>query len=112
MAKALEGRAQLVASQRAASRWASDDNSQLVIIQPPRQLLSVVGVRAALGRASLGEAAGRPETVLGYGCGKRVFRATRTSSARPFAQSQSILVAGVMPEAFTGLARGLLTASG
>jgi len=110
MAKALEGRAQLVASQRRGVEVGSDDNSQLVIIQPASpNYFQVVGVRAALGRASLGEAAGRPETVLGY----RLWQTRFSSDPHIVGKTvllnhKAFLVTGVMPEAFTGLARGLL----
>ena len=64
---------------------------------------------AALGRASLGEAAGRPETVLGYRLWQTQFASdphivgkTVLLDHKPF------LVAGVMPEAFAGLQRGIL----
>jgi predicted permease len=108
MAKALEGRAQLVASQRRGVQV--DDASEFVIIQPASSnYFQVVGVGAAVGRASLGEVAGRPETVLGY----RLWQ-TRFASD-PHIVGKTILlnhkafqVAGVMPEGFAGLARGIL----
>jgi len=109
MAKALEGRAQLVASQRRGVQVGADDNSQLVTIQPASaNYFQVVGVRAALGRASLGEAEGRPETVLGYRLWKTHFSSdphivgkTILLNHKPF------LVAGVMPEVFASLQRGI-----
>jgi predicted permease len=110
MAKALEGRAQLVATQRRGVLVGNGEDSQFVIIQPASpNYFQVVGVRAALGRASLGEAEGRPETVLGHRLWQTHFASdphivgkTVMLSHRPF------LVAGVMPKTFTGLQRGIL----
>ncbi len=110
MAKALEGRAQLAATQRRGVLVGEGEDSQFVIIQPASpNYFQVVGVRAALGRASLGEAEGRPETVLGYRLWQTRFSSdphivgkTVMLSHKPF------LVAGVMPEVFTGLQRGIL----
>jgi len=111
MAKALEGRAQLVASQRRGVQVGADDNSQFVIIEPASpNYFQVVGVRAALGRASLGESEGRPETVLGY----RLWQTRFSSDPHIVGKTvllnhKAFLVAGVMPEVFTGLQRGVLT---
>ncbi|MGA2272278.1 MAG: ADOP family duplicated permease [Bryobacteraceae bacterium] len=110
MAKALEGRAQLVATQRRSVLVGEGENSQQVIIQPASpNYFQVVGVKPALGRASIGEVEGRPETVLGYRLWQTHFSSdphivgkTVSLNHRPF------LVAGVMPEAFTGLQRGIL----
>ena len=109
MSKALEGKAELVTTQRRGVLVGADDNSQLVIIQPASpNYFQVVGVRAALGRASLGEAEGRLETVLGYRLWQTHFASdphivgkTVLLNHRPF------LVAGVMPEVFASLQRGI-----
>jgi predicted permease len=109
MAKALEGKAELVTTQRRGVLVGADDNSQLVTIQPASpNYFQVVGVRAALGRASLGEAEGRPETVLGYRLWQTHFASdphivgkTVLLNHKPF------LVAGVMPEVFASLQRGI-----
>ncbi len=108
MSKALEGHAQLVLSDRRGVQVG--DMSEFVIIQPASpNYFQVVGVRAALGRASLGEAEGRPETVLGY----RLWQTRFASDPQIVGKTvllnhKAFLVAGVMPEAFTGLARGIL----
>ncbi|HUE21771.1 MAG TPA: ABC transporter permease [Bryobacteraceae bacterium] len=108
MAKALEGRAQVVATRRRGVQVG--EGSDLVIIQAASaNYFRVVGVKAALGRASLGEAAGRPETVLGY----RLWQTRFASDPRIVGKTvllnhKAFLVAGVLPEAFTGLQRGLL----
>ena len=110
MARALEGRAKLIASQSRGVQVGDEDDGQLVIIQPASpNYFHVAGVRAALGRASLGVAAGRPETVLGYRLWQTRF------SGDPHIVGKTVLlnhkafvVAGVMPEVFTGLQRGVL----
>src|ERR1022692_3457916 len=108
MAKALEGRAQLVATQRRGVQVGEE--SDLVIIQPASaNYFQVVGVKAALGRASLGEAGGRPETVLGYRLWQTRFASDPQIVGRTvLLNHKAFLVAGVMPDGFTGLQRGLL----
>ncbi|MGD0666797.1 MAG: ADOP family duplicated permease [Bryobacteraceae bacterium] len=110
MAKALEGRAQFVATQRRGVQVGDSEDSQFVIIQPASpNFFQVLGVKAALGRASLGEAEGRPETVLGY----RLWQTQFSSDPHIVGKTvllnhKAFLVAGVMPEAFAGLERGVL----
>ena len=108
MAKALEGRAQLVATQRRGVQVGEE--SEMVIIQPASaNYFQVVGVKAALGRASLGEAGGRPETVLGYRLWQTRFASDPQIVGRTvLLNHKAFLVAGVMPDGFTGLQRGLL----
>ena len=108
MAKALEGRAQLVATQRRGVQVGEE--SDLVIIQPASaNYFQVVGVKAALGRASLGEAGGRPETVLGYRLWQTRFASDPQIVGRTvLLNHKAFLVAGVMPDGFTGLQRGVL----
>jgi len=107
MAKALEGRAQVVASQRRGVMVGQDEASEMAMIEPASpNFFQVAGVKAALGRASLGESAGLPEAVLGYrmwqthfGSDPRIVGKTVLLDSKPF------LVAGVMPEVFTGFER-------
>ena len=108
MAKALAGRAQLVATQRRGVQVGEE--SDLVIIQPASaNYFQVVGVKAALGRASLGEAGGRPETVLGYRLWQTRFASDPQIVGRTvLLNHKAFLVAGVMPDGFTGLQRGVL----
>ena len=108
MAKALEGRAQLVATQRRGVQVGEE--SEMVIIQPASaNYFQVVGVKAALGRASLGEAGGRPETVLGYRLWQTRFASDPQIVGRTvLLNHKAFLVAGVMPDGFTGLQRGVL----
>jgi predicted permease len=110
MAKALEGKAQLVASQRRGVQVGEGDDSEMVIIQPASSnYFQVLGVKPALGRASIGEAGGRPETVLGYRLWQTRFASDPNIVGKTVRLNhQAFVVAGVMPEVFTGLARGVL----
>jgi hypothetical protein len=108
MAKALDGRAQLVATQSRGVQLG--DDSDLAIIQPASpNYFQVMGVKAALGRASLGQASGRPETVLGYRLWQTHFASDpRIVGKTVLLNHKAFIVAGVMPQAFTGLHLGLL----
>jgi len=110
MAKALEGRAQLVTTQRRGVQVGDGEESEMVIIQPASpNYFQVVGVKAAMGRASLGEAEGRPETVLGYRLWQTRFAGDPHIVGKTvLLNHKAFLVAGVMPEVFTGLQRGNL----
>ena len=110
MAKALEGRAQLVATQRRGVQVGAGEESEMAIIQPASaNYFQVVGVNAALGRASLGQAAGRPETVLGYRLWQTRFASDQGIVGKTvLLNHKAFLVAGVMPDGFTGLQRGVL----
>src|SRR5271157_2554815 len=56
MAKALEGRAELVATQRRGVLVGQDEDSEMVIIQPASaNFFRMAGVKAAIGRTSMGE---------------------------------------------------------
>ncbi|MGA2116315.1 MAG: ABC transporter permease [Bryobacteraceae bacterium] len=110
MAKALEGEAQLVASQRRGVQVGEDEASQMAIIQPASpNYFQVLGVKPALGRASIGEVGGMPETVLGYRLWQRRFASDPNIVGKTVRLNhQAFVVAGVMPEVFTGLQRGTL----
>jgi hypothetical protein len=100
MAKALEGKAQLVASQRRGVQVGEGDDSEMVIIQPASSnYFQVLGVKPALGRASIGEAGGRPETVLGYRLWQTRFASDPNIVGKTVRLNhQAFVVAGVMPE--------------
>jgi predicted permease len=110
MAKALEGRGQLVATQLRGIQVGDGEDSEMVIIQPASpNYFQVVETKAALGRASIGEADGRPETVLGY----RLWRTRFGGNPNIVGETvlldhNAFVVAGVMPQTFTGLDRGSL----
>lgn len=110
MAKAMEGRAELVATQRRGVQVGEGDDTGMVIIQPASpNYFHVVGVPPALGRASLGEAGGRPECVLGYRLWQTRFaRDPHIIGKTVMLNHKAFLVAGVMPEVFTGIQRGIL----
>jgi predicted permease len=109
MAKAMEGRAEMVATQRRGVMVGNGDDAQMVIIQPASpNYFHVLGVKAELGRASVGESSGTPETVLGYRLWQTNFSGDRNIIGRTvLLNDKPFLVAGVMPEAFTGLDRGV-----
>jgi predicted permease len=109
MAKALEGRAQLVATQRRGVLVGQDEASEMVMIQPvSANFFRVAGVKAAMGRASLGESGGLPETVLGYRLWQTHFSSDpRIVGKTVLLNKEPFLVAGVMPETFTGFDRGM-----
>ena len=110
MAKALEGKARVITSQRRGVLVGSSEESEFEIIQPASpDFFRVLGAKAALGRAVLGDVAGRPETVLGY----RLWQTRFSSDPQIIGKTvllnhRAFVVAGVMPEGFTGLARGIL----
>ena len=110
MAKALEGRAQLIASQRRGVQVGEDQDSRISIIQPVSpNYFQVLGVRAALGRASVDETDGMPETVLGYKLWQSRFASDPHIAGKTvLLDHKPFLVVGVMPEAFAGLQRGIL----
>ena len=110
MVKALEGKARVIASQRRGVQVGTSDESEYELIQPASpDFFRVLGAKAALGRASLGDAAGRPETVLGYRLWQTRFASDPQIVGKTVLLNQKpFVVAGVMPEGFTGLARGLL----
>lgn len=110
MAKAVEGRAQLVATQRRGVQVGDGEDTKMVIIQPASpNYFQVVEVKAALGHASLGQVEGRPETVLGYRLWQTRFAGdTHIVGKTVLLNHKAFLVAGVMPETFTGLQRGIL----
>jgi predicted permease len=87
-----------------------DEASEMAIIQPASpNYFQIVGVKPALGRASIGEVGGRPETVLGYRLWQTRFSSDPDIVGKTVLLShRAFLVAGVMPEVFTGLQRGSL----
>ncbi len=100
----------VVAYQRVGSVLAGPFNDEVVLtyIATPN-FFSMLGVRAALGNASLGSAGdGRPEVVLGHGLWMRRFGGDPTIVGKTIRlNSEPFTVAGVMPAAFTGLIRGI-----
>jgi len=72
------------AYERRGVTLARPDESELVLATPATlNYFSLIGVRAALGRASLNDAEGQPAAVLGTRCGRGTTAAMRRSWARP-----------------------------
>ena len=105
----------VVAYQRVGSVLAGPLNDEVVLtyIATPN-FFSMLGVRAALGNASLGSACdGRPEVVLGHGLWMGRFGGDPAIVGKTIRlNSEPFTVAGVMPAAFTGLIRGFPVTSG
>ena len=106
MTREAAGAGDIVGYQRVMSILATDGEGELVsthIVTP--NFFAMLGVRAALGQASLAAAdAGRPNVVVGHGLWRRRFGGdpaivgkTIVLNSRPFT------VAGVMPPTFKGL---------
>jgi predicted permease len=68
---------------------------------------SLVGVRAMIGQASVEAVAGRPQVVLGYRLWRRHFGGDpKVGGKSVLFSGKAFVVVGVMPEEFTGVARG------
>jgi len=109
--RALSGEAEFVAYQRRGLIRAAGDETETVLASPVSPTyFSMLGVRAGLGRASVGEEAGRPEAVIGHRLWQRRFGGDPAIVGKTVVFSgKAFVIAGVMPEQFTGLERGILT---
>ena len=99
------------AYQRRSTMLAGAEESENVLthIATPNYF-ALLGVRAAVGRASLEEVEGRPAAVLGHGLWRRRFGGDPRIAGRTVVlDGKAFLVAGVMPAEFTGLVRGVAT---
>lgn len=109
MMRAGQGVAEIVAYQRRGLMLAvADETEMLLATAVTPNYFSMLGVKAAVGRANLEPIEGRPAVVLGYRLWQRRF------GGNPGIIGQSILlhqkafvVTGVTPAAFTGLVRGV-----
>jgi predicted permease len=102
---------EFAAYQRRSVMMARGDENELLLATPATSnYFSLLGVRAALGRASLAPLDGRPAVVLGYHTWKRLFGGDERIIGRAIALDNNVAftVAGVMPAEFTGLVRGIL----
>lgn len=71
---------------------------------------SLLGVRAMIGQASVETVAGRPQVVLGYRLWRRYFGGDPMVAGKSVLFSgKAFMVAGVMPQEFTGVVRGVAT---
>ena len=109
MAAAGRDMAEIAAYQRRGLMLAAGDETEIVLASPVTpNYFSLLGVRAVLGRASVDSVAGRPEAVLGYRLWQRRFGGDPNIAGKTVLLSgKAFLVAGVMPEDFTGMARGI-----
>ena len=109
MALAAKGLAELSAYSRRGVLLKREEGNEFVLAYPvSSNHFSFLGVRTALGRASLDPVQGRPAVVLGHGLWQRRFSGdpgiigeTVILNNRPFT------VTAVMPKEFTGLMRGV-----
>jgi predicted permease len=111
MAAAGRDVAEFAAYQRRGLSLAAGDETESVLASPVTpNYFSLLGVRAMLGRASVDAEAGRPRAVLGYRLWQRRFGGDPNLAGKTIlADGEAFVVAAVMPEEFTGLARGVTT---
>ncbi|HEX8985407.1 MAG TPA: ADOP family duplicated permease [Bryobacteraceae bacterium] len=109
MARAAQGVAELSVYERMGAILAGDEGDQHVLIYPvsPNHF-SFLGVKAGLGRASFDTVAGRPAAVIGSRLWQRRFGGDPHIVGKTILiNKQAFAVAGVMPDEFTGLVRGV-----
>jgi predicted permease len=89
---------------------AGDETENLLASPVTPNYFSLLGIKAMLGRASVDASSGRPRAVLGYRLWQRRFGGDPNLAGRTILlNGEAFLVAGVMPEEFRGLSRGLAT---
>ena len=98
------------AFERRGLTMARPDGVEMVLATPATpNYFSLIGVRAALGRASLDDAAGRPAVVLGHSLWMRDFGGDPAILGKSIVLGgAAFTVSGVMPAEFTGLQRMVL----
>jgi putative ABC transport system permease protein len=104
------GIAEIAAYQSRGGMLANADGGQdLVTVSPVTpNFFPLVGVRAALGRASFDTSDGRPAAILGWRLWQRRFGGDPAIVGKTIVFSgKALTVAGVMPSEFGGLRRGL-----
>jgi len=111
MLQAGKGLGDLAAYQRRGTTLAVGEDTEMLITHAVTpNYFSLLGVKAALGRASVGESEGLPGVVLGYRLWQRRFGGDPRMVGQTFLISRkAFLVTGVMPAEFTGLVRGVAT---
>lgn len=109
MSEAGRGSVELAAYQRRGLSLLVGDHTERLSASPvTANYFSLLGVRALLGRASVDSAQGRPQAVLGYRVWRRTFAGDPSIVGRSvMLRRRAFVVAGVMPEDFKGLARGM-----
>jgi len=105
------GLAKLAAYQRRGAMLATGEDSENTLTHAVTpNYFRFLGVKAALGRASVVEREGRPAAVLGYRLWQRRFGGDPQIAGKTVLLNQkAFFVAGVMPVEFTGLVRGVAT---
>lgn len=98
------------AYERRGVTLARPDESELVLATPATlNYFSLIGVRAALGRASLNDAEGQPAAVLGHSLWTRDYGGDAAIVGQTIVLGgAAFTVTGVMPAEFTGLQRGVV----
>jgi predicted permease len=111
MVQAGRGLVELAAYQRRSTMLATGEDSENTLTHAVTpNYFRFLGVKAALGRASVEEREGRPAAVLGYRLWQRRFGGDPQIAGKTVLLDQkAFFVAGVMPVEFTGLMRGVAT---
>ena len=109
MLRAGAGLLDLVAYQRRGVMLAREDDTELILAYPVTpNFFSFLGVQAAMGRATVDPAAGRPGAVLGHRLWQRRFGGDpRIVGQTIRLNGKAFVVTAVMPSQFTGLERGV-----
>ena len=107
--KATAGLAEVAAYQRRGAMLARAEERELILATPAsRNYFSLLGVRAALGRASVEPEGGQPAVVLGHRLWQGRFGGDPgIVGKRVMLGRAAFVVAGVLPAEFTGLSRGV-----
>lgn len=96
--------------QRGSTLTAGDVTERVLADSVTPNYFSLLGVRALLGRPSVDAVGGRPGVVLGYRLWQRRFGGDVNVVGRPvLLRGKAFVVAGVMPERFNGIVRGIAT---
>ncbi len=87
-----------------------DARERVLVDSVTDNFFALLGVRAMLGQASVATQAGRPEAVLGYRLWQRHFGGDPNAVGKTILlRGRAFVVAGVMPEEFPGVRRGVTT---
>ena len=109
MARAGAGLLDMAAYQGRGVMLARGEDTEAILANPVTpNFFSFLGVRAALGRATVDSVAGRPGVVLGHRLWQRRFGSDpQVVGKTVLLNGQALVVNAVMPAQFTGLQRGV-----
>jgi predicted permease len=109
MARAGEGLLDMAAYQKRGVMLAQGEDTEAILAYPVTpNFFTFLGVRAALGRATVDSVAGRPGVVLGHRLWQRRFGGDPQVVGKTVLLSgKAFAVTAVMPAQFTGLQRGV-----